>query len=106
MIYQRHVFMCENRRDDGRPCCANRNAADGIKFLRQWLKRRDMHGRGKIRINRAGCMDQCANGPTLVVYPDAVWYRYDNENDLAEIAQQHLLNGQVVSRLRLPANPK
>ena len=101
MTYRLHVFMCENRRDDGRACCANRGASDGIKFLRRWLKNRNLHGHGRIRVNRAGCMDRCALGPTLVVYPDAVWYRYDGENDLAEIAEQHLLNGQVVPRLRL-----
>ena len=105
MTYRLHVFMCENRRADGQPCCAQHNAAAKIKFLRQWLKKRGMHGRGKIRINRAGCMDQCQHGPILVVYPDAVWYRYNNENDLAEIAQQHLLNGKIVHRLRLPPTP-
>ena len=102
MIYQRHVFMCENRRQDGQPCCAQHDAPAKIKFLRRWLKERNMHGAGKIRVNRAGCMDQCKLGPTLVVYPDAVWYRYDNEDDLAEIAQKHLLNGEIVRRLRLP----
>ena len=102
MSYQRHVFVCENRRDNGEACCANHDAGNKIKFLRRLLKQHGMHGRGKIRINRAGCMDRCSEGPTMVVYPDAVWYRYDNETDLAEIAQQHLLNGEIVERLRLP----
>ena len=65
-----------------------------------------MHGAGKIRVNRAGCMDRCELGPTLVVYPDAVWYRYESESDLAEIAQRHLLGGEVVARLRLPDPPQ
>ena len=103
MIYRRHVFLCENRRDDGRACCARHDAAARIKFLRRWLKERDMHGPGKIRVNRAGCMDQCQNGPVLVVYPDAVWYRYGGEDDLTEIAERHLLRGEIVERLRLPA---
>ena len=105
-MYQRHVFMCENHRADGRACCAQHNAAGKIKFLRRWLKERNMHGAGKIRVNRAGCMDRCELGPTLVVYPDAVWYRYESESDLAEIAQRHLLGGEVVARLRLPDPPQ
>ena len=100
--YRRHVFVCENRRDNGEPCCALRPAANGaLRLLRELLKEKNMLGRGQTRINRAGCFNRCAKGPVIVVYPDAVWYRYDNDSDLKEIADSHLINGNPVERLRL-----
>ena len=101
--YRRHVFVCQNRRDNGDACCAlAAPAAEGaIKTLRDALKQHGAHGRGKTRINRAGCFDRCKLGPVVAVYPDNVWYAYRNADDLREIAQSHLLNGQVVERLRL-----
>ena len=58
-------------------------------------------GSGKVRINKAGCMDRCDSGPVLVVYPDAVWYSYVDNEDIEEIIQEHLVHGRVVERLRI-----
>ena len=52
-----------------------------------------------MRINIAGCLGRCELGPTLVVYPDGVWYTYVDKDDLEEIINEHLLNGRVVERL-------
>lgn len=98
--YRRHVFVCENRRDE-RECCANHDSPAKVKFLRALMKEKGMHGKGGVRINRAGCMDRCAQGPVLVVYPDAAWYRYESDDDLREIAERHLVGGEVVGRLLL-----
>ncbi len=46
-------------------------------------------------------MDRCANGPLAVVYPEAVWYRYADNDDIAEIVESHLKNGKIVTRLLL-----
>jgi (2Fe-2S) ferredoxin len=58
-----------------------------------------------VRINTAGCLDRCAFGPTMVVYPDGTWYHYASFEDIEEILNDHLIGGQVVQRLRLPAAP-
>ena len=104
--YQRHVFVCENRRDSGKKMLCGRAAAavcdNPVKFLRTCLKAQQAHGKGKVRINRAGCFDRCPLGPVLVVYPDNIWYRYESTDDLGEIAQKHLIGGKAVRRLRLP----
>ena len=55
-----------------------------------------------VRVNQAGCLDRCAGGPVLVVYPEAVWYTYVDNQDIDEIIESHLQNGQVVERLLLP----
>jgi (2Fe-2S) ferredoxin len=47
-------------------------------------------------------MDRCSEGPVLVIYPEGTWYTYVDKDDLDEILQEHLINGRVVERLRLP----
>ena len=59
-------------------------------------------GQGKVRVNKAGCLDRCAGGPIAVVYPEAVWYSYVDESDIDEIVQSHLRDGVVVQRLVTP----
>ncbi len=99
--YSCHVFMCVNQRDGDRACCANRNAMAMFKEMRRILKERGMHGPGLLRVNKSGCMDRCDSGPVMVIYPDAVWYRYESAADLVEIVDSHLDKGQIVERLRL-----
>ena len=60
-----------------------------------------LYGKGKVRINEAGCLDRCDEGPVLVVYPEQVWYSYVDEEDIDEIIDEHLVNGRVVDRLRI-----
>ncbi len=103
-FYQKHVFVCENFRKDGRQCCqagANKMETNAITLLRKYLKEKKQHAKGKIRINRAGCFDLCQAGPVLVVYPDNIWYRYNNADDLKRIADNHLLNDRIVDDLLL-----
>ena len=56
---------------------------------------------GKVRVNRSGCFDRCGEGPLLVVYPEAVWYTYIDQEDIDEIIASHLVKGEVVERLRV-----
>jgi len=99
--YRHHVFFCCNQRDDGRPCCN----AKGSSGLRDYAKRRvkelGLSGVERVRINQAGCLDRCEEGPCIVVYPEAVWYTYIDQADIDEIIEQHLQNGRVVERLRI-----
>ena len=72
--FERHVFVCGNRREDGHPrgCCDPVGAEALHKAFKQALAERGLQRR--MRANRSGCLDQCEHGPTVVVYPDAVWY--------------------------------
>ena len=56
----------------------------------------------RIRANKAGCLDQCEKGPTVVVYPEAVWYGRVTEADVNEIIEQHIIGGTPVARLLMP----
>lgn len=99
--YQRHVFFCVNRREDGRRCCADNDSEGCREYAKRRMKAADCHGRGKVRVNRCGCLDRCDEGPVMVVYPEGVWYTYVDREDIDEIIDQHLLKGKVVERLRI-----
>ena len=99
--YQYHVFFCTNQRHDASACCQNHNAQAMRDYLKKRTKELGIIGRGAVRANNAGCMDRCAKGPVLVVYPEGVWYTYKDKADIDEIIFEHLQNGRVVERLKL-----
>lgn len=100
--YQRHIFFCLNQREKGRDCCAARGAQAAFDHCKSLVKAAGLSGPGRLRVNQAGCLDRCAHGPVAVVYPEAIWYRYAGNDDIAEIVDSHLKNGKIVTRLLLP----
>jgi (2Fe-2S) ferredoxin len=60
-----------------------------------------LNGQGKVRVNMAGCLDRCDEGPVMVIYPEEVWYTYVDQEDVDEIVQEHLVHGRVVERLKI-----
>ena len=101
--YQRHIFFCLNKRDNGEPCCADHDAQAAFDHCKSRVKKEGLAGPGKVRVNKAGCLDRCAGGPIAVVYPEGTWYTYVDAADTDEIVESHLKNGQVVERLVTPA---
>lgn len=99
--YRHHVFFCCNQRDDGRPCCNQHGAQEMRDYAKKRVKELQLAGPGKARINQAGCMDRCEEGPVIVVYPEGVWYTYVDREDVDEIIDEHLVHGRVVERLRI-----
>lgn len=101
LFFRCHVFCCINQRPADHPegSCARR----GSVRLRNYMKARAKElGLADVRINAAQCLDRCADGPTMVIYPEGIWYRYDTREDVDEILERHVIGGQVVERLRLP----
>jgi (2Fe-2S) ferredoxin len=99
--YRYHVFVCTNQREDGRECCASCGADDARAYVKDRVKALGLAGKGGVRINNAGCLDRCSEGPVLVVYPEETWYTYVDREDLDEIVDSHLAGGQPVERLRI-----
>ena len=58
-------------------------------------------GLDDIRVNNAGCLERCELGPAMVVYPEGIWYHYENTNDIDEILEKHIVQGNPVERLLL-----
>jgi (2Fe-2S) ferredoxin len=99
--FKYHVFFCLNQRgpDADRPSCANCGAEKMQEHAKKRVKQLGLAGPGKVRINKAGCLDRCEQGPTVVVYPEGTWYTYIDESDIDEIVESHLKNGKIVERL-------
>lgn len=102
MYYQRHLFFCVNQRSSGKQCCAQSHAQEACSAAKAQLKRLGLHGPGQCRVSSSGCLGRCEDGPVLVIYPDAVFYRYDSPEEVQEIIQSHIIEGQAVKRLLLP----
>ncbi|HSI55781.1 MAG: ferredoxin [Ramlibacter sp.] len=102
--YERHIFFCLNERANGEASCSQHRAQEAFDRCKMQVKSQGLAGPGKVRVNKAGCLDRCAGGPVAVVYPEAVWYTYVDEHDIDEIVESHLKNGQVVERLLTPPN--
>lgn len=98
--YKRHLFMCVNQRED-KSCCQDHDASELRIYAKNRIKDLGISGQGGVRVNKAGCLDRCDEGPVAVVYPDGVWYTYKDEKDLDEIITKHLKDGQIVGRLKI-----
>jgi (2Fe-2S) ferredoxin len=97
--FEKHIFICENVRepDDPRGCCSNKGSKDIRALFKKKLK--ELGLAGKVRANSAGCLDACTFGPSIVVYPEQVWYGGVKPEDVDEIIQSHIVNNIVVDRL-------
>jgi len=99
--FQHHVFFCCNQREPGDTCCNDHGASELQKYAKERIAKLGLKGKGKVRINKAGCLDRCDEGPVLVVYPEDVWYTFVDKTDIDEIIDEHLVGGRVVERLRI-----
>ena len=99
--YKHHVFFCCNQRDPPERCCANSDALALAAYAKQRIKALGLSGPGRVRINKAGCLDRCEEGPVIVVYPEEVWYTYVDKDDIDEIIDRHVVGGEIVERLRI-----
>ena len=99
--FERHVFICMNERDESaaRPSCGRAGGKELKGLFKDALKVAGL--KGAVRANEAGCLDQCEHGPTVVIYPEAVWYGSVRPQDVEEIVTEHLIGGRPVERLRL-----
>lgn len=103
--FQRHVFVCINERgaDHPRGSCKAKGGVEVRDAMKAELTKRGLSK--LIRANNAGCLDQCETGVTVVVYPEQVWYGHVTVDDVPEIVENHLINGEIVTRLLLPEQP-
>ena len=99
--FSHHVFFCINQRDDGRQSCSQCDAGAAREYVKKRCKELGISGVGRVRVNTAGCLDRCDSGPVIVIYPQESWYTYVDRQDLDEIIEKHLIQGEIVERLQL-----
>ena len=99
--YQQHLFFCTNQKDPGKSCCAEKGGAEAWQYAKQRCREEGLLANEQVRVNRSGCLGQCAKGPCLVIYPQGHWYRYNNHQDIDRIIEAELMDGETVPELRL-----
>src|SRR6267378_1367008 len=101
--FERHIFICTNQRPEGHPrgCCSPSGDGELHRLFKEKLSERGIPN-SRVRANKAGCLDQCEIGPTVVVYPEAVWYGHVTPADVDEIIDSHIVGGKPVERLIIP----
>jgi (2Fe-2S) ferredoxin/2-polyprenyl-3-methyl-5-hydroxy-6-metoxy-1,4-benzoquinol methylase len=95
--FRYHVFVCDQRKPDGLPCCAARGSPAVIEALRREIAAQDLLG--VVQVTACGSLGLCERGPNLVVYPDGIWYSGVGAADVPEIVREHFQNGRPVERL-------
>lgn len=103
--FECHVFCCLNRREEAHPrgSCAARGSEALVDYMKQQVKALRLP---KVRVNGAKCLDRCELGPTMVIYPEGIWYHYETKADVDEIIEQHIRQGKRVERLMLQPKQK
>ena len=96
-----HLLLPQPARQRRGLLLAARRRRPRFDHCKSRVKAAGLAGPGGVRVNKAGCLDRCAGGPVAVVYPEAVWYTYVDQQDIDEIVESHLKNGRVVERLLL-----
>lgn len=97
--FQKHIFICENKRPDDHPrgCCFNKGSVEVREYFKKRLKELGLNS--SIRANSSGCLDACEFGISMVVYPEQIWYGAVTKEDIDEIIHNHLINNIPVERL-------
>jgi (2Fe-2S) ferredoxin len=99
MKYKKHIFICTNQKAAGKACCGEERGMELVEAFKNLVKEHRLNT--EIRAQRAGCFDTCAHGPSIVVYPEGIFYGKVQLSDVAEIFDEHILNDRPVERLKL-----
>ena len=100
--FTHHIFVCCNQRPEGHPrgSCDPTGGEQLRDCFKQELKARRLNP--EVRANNAGCLDQCELGPTVVIYPQAIWYGHVTPADVPRIIEQTILQGEILPDLLIP----
>ena len=101
MKYQKHIFVCINERDSSSPrkSCGEKTGLAIAQKFKDLIQEHKL--KMSVRAQRASCFDLCEHGPTIVVYPEGVFYKQISIKNVSEIFESHILNNIPVERLRL-----
>ncbi len=98
MKFIKHIFICINeRKDSNRKSCGEAHGMELVHAFKKLVKENNL--KTTVRAQRAGCLDACDFGPSVVIYPEGIFYGNVQLADVNEIFSQHVLNNKPVDRL-------
>jgi len=92
-----HVFVCDQQKAEGAPCCSARGSGKVLETLRREINARGLED--EVQVTACGSVGLCEHGPNLIVYPDGTWYSGVKPEDVTEIVQSHFQEDTPVERL-------
>lgn len=99
--YKYHIFCCINERPEDNPkgCCMAKGSAEILDYLKKTIHQKEL--KKEVRVTATKCLGVCSEGPSVVIYPESVWYTVPTVEDAREIIDKHILNGETVGRLKM-----
>ena len=106
---KRQVFVC-----NGKSCAAVGSADVKAEFtrileergLRQGKESKGRNPMGEVLLTDCGSIGFCSLGTAVMVYPDGTLYGQVTPDDVPEIIESHIENGEPLERLVLMKLPK
>jgi (2Fe-2S) ferredoxin len=95
--FKYHLYACQQEKPGGAPCCAGRGSAAVLDALRKELASQGLMD--TVQVTTCGSLGMCERGPSMVVYPEGVWYAGVKVEDVPELVREHFVNGRAVERL-------
>jgi (2Fe-2S) ferredoxin/2-polyprenyl-3-methyl-5-hydroxy-6-metoxy-1,4-benzoquinol methylase len=95
--YRLHVYVCDQKKPEGAPCCSARGSVRVIEALRREIAAAGLGD--EVQVTTCGSLGLCERGPNMVVYPEAVWYSGVQIEDVPAIVEEHFRGGRPVERL-------
>jgi (2Fe-2S) ferredoxin len=99
MKYRKHLFICTNEKETGKKCCGQNQGMELVKLFKSLIAERGLTG--EVRAQRTGCLDVCADGPAMVLYPEGVFYGRVRPEDVSQLFENLIINDELVERLKL-----
>ena len=95
--FRYHVFICDQQKPDGAPCCSAHGSGRVIDALRREINARGLED--EVQITSCGSLGLCESGPNMIVYPEGVWYSGLTPGDAQVIVQSHFIDNSPVEGL-------
>ncbi len=99
--YKYHIFCCVNERppDNPKGCCKGKNSESILDYLKGTIHERGL--KNEVKVTATKCLSACSKGPSVVIYPEGIWYTIPSVEDAWEIIEKHILNGKPVEQLKM-----
>ena len=102
--YKYHVFFCSSQDKNGYKYYAQPNAIEMYSYMEKRSEELGLLTSRKVKVNKTGDLSRSETGTSIVIYPEGIWYSFTDQNDIDEIIEGHLIQGNKVERLMIESH--